>query len=113
MIRLDKALSVWGTPDFDNVLKQEVAQLGPNHLPLQQGLRSSSSVVDSPITVMIQSVADRGDVIRVKAGILYEGVIGGCSCADDPTPLSENAEYCEVQLDIDKKTAATVIELVA
>jgi hypothetical protein len=52
------------------------------------------------------------NVIRVKAGIFYQGVLGGCSCADDPTPASEINEYCEVQLDIDKSTAATAVELV-
>jgi hypothetical protein len=36
----------------------------------------------------------------------------GCSCADDPTPDSKNNEYCVVQLDIDKTTAETTIDLV-
>jgi hypothetical protein len=36
MIQLDKALSAWGTPDFEAALKQEIAQLGDDQLPLQQ-----------------------------------------------------------------------------
>ena len=111
MLRLDNALSAWGTPDFESVLKQEVAR-GAGQLPLQQGLTTGNYVVDAPVTVLINSVTDVGNVIRVRAGIFYQSVIGGCSCANDPTPTSENTEYCEVQLDIDKATAATVVTLV-
>lgn len=112
MIRLDKALSAWGTPEFAAVLKQEIAHLGADQLPLQQGLSNGNYVVDAPITVMINSVTEMENVIRIKAGIFYQGVMGGCSCADDPTPTSESNEYCEVQLDIDKATAATSVALV-
>ena len=60
---------------------------------------------------MIISVADDPDHIHVKAGIFYTGIIAGCSCADDPTPVDEQAEYCEVRLEINKATAATAISL--
>ena len=112
MIRLDKVLSAWGTPDFGAILKQEIVQLGADHLPLQQGLSNGNYVTADPVTVMINSVAEMENIIRIKAGIFYQGVMGGCSCADDPTPTSESNEYCEVQLDIDITTAATSIVLV-
>ena len=111
MLRLDNALNAWGTPGFETVLKQEIAQRA-GELPLQQGLSTGNYVADEPITVVINRVAEMEDVIRVQAGIFYKGVIGGCSCADDPTPNSEINEYCEVQLDIDKATAATAVTLV-
>jgi hypothetical protein len=109
----DKALSAWGKPDFEDVLKQEIAQLGADHLPLQQGLSSGNYVSDAPITVMILNVAEMENIIRIKAGIFYQGVLGGCSCAGDPTVASESNEYCEVQLDIDKATAAATVALVS
>lgn len=112
MFRLDHALRAWGRPEFEAVLKNEIAQLGAGQLPLQQGLASGNYVADEPITVMLISVAEMENVIRVKAGIFYQGVIGGCSCADDPTPASDINEYCVVQLDIDKTTAATAVALV-
>lgn len=111
MIRLDKTLCAWGRPGFLDILKQEIAQLGADHLHLQQGLSSGNYVTAAPITVMINSAAELENVIRVKAGIFYQGVIGGCSCADDPTTTSESNEYCEVQLDIDKTSAATTVVL--
>lgn len=111
MLKLEKSLRAWGSPDFEAILKQEMAD-GAQHLPLQQGLASASYVVDAPITVLLQNVVEMDKVIRIKAGILYQGVIAGCNCADDPTPVNEITEYCEVQLDIDRTTAATLVLLV-
>jgi len=111
MIRLDKSLCAWGKPEFMTILKQEVAQLGADQLPLQQGLAIGSYVTAAPITVVINGVAEMEQVVRVKAGIFFQSVIGGCSCDGDPTPTSENTEYCEVQLDIDKASAVTVVAL--
>lgn len=111
MIRLDKAIQAWGTPDFKEILKQEVAQLDYALLPLQQGLSCGNYVSDAPITVAINRVTELENVIRVNAGIFYQGIIGGCSCTDDPTPVSDINEYCDVQLDIDKATAVAVVTL--
>lgn len=111
MIQLEKSLRAWGKPDFAATFKQEVAQLG-GELPLQQGLSVGSYVTADPITVVINSVAETEQAVRVRAGIFYQSVIGGCSCDNDPTPTSENTEYCEVQLDIDKVTAVAAATLV-
>jgi len=110
MFQLTKTLRARGTPDFEAVLKQELVQ-HPDCLPLQQGLARSNYVTDTPITAMIISVAETDAVIRVKAGIFYQGVLGGCSCADDPTPSGESDEYCVLLLEIDKATAATMVDL--
>ena len=111
VIRLGKALKAWGTPDFEEVLKREIEGLGVGQLPLQQGLSTGSHAVDDSLGVMIISVTESADVIHAKAGIFYTGIIAGCSCADDPTPVDENTEYCVVQLDIDKTTAETTVLL--
>lgn len=108
---LDQSLQAWNSPKFEAVLKQELAQQAAE-LPLQQGLATGNYVAEAPVTVIINSVAETAGTIRVQAGIFYQGVIGGCSCADDPTPVSEINEYCEVQLDIDKTTATTSVALV-
>jgi hypothetical protein len=113
MIRLTKALNAWGTPEFEGILKQEIEQLDANHLPLQQGLTTSSYAIDGKFNVMILRVTEGAGFIRAKAGIFYSGVIAGCSCADDPTPVNEENEYCVVQLDIDKLTAETTVTLLA
>jgi hypothetical protein len=111
MIRLTKALEAWGSPDFTDILKQEVARLDAGQLPLQQGLSSASYALDGKFDVMIISASEEEAFIRVKAGIFYAGIIAGCSCADDPTPVDELSEYCELRLDISKTTAVTTVAL--
>lgn len=113
MIRLPNSLNVWGTPEFEAVLKQEIEQLDASALPLQQGLSVSSHVTDRPFQAMIIGASEDVGLLRVKAGIFYTGMIAGCSCADDPTPIDELNEYCVVQFDIDTTTAETTVTLLA
>jgi len=113
MIRLTKTLNAWGTPDFKDILKKEIEQMGADQLPLQQGLSTGSYAIDSKLNAMIIGVSEGANFIRVKAGIFYSGVIAGCSCADDPTPVNEENEYCVVQFDISKITAETMVALLA
>lgn len=108
---LPHALAAWNTPGFGRVFKQEVEQLDPTLLPLQQGLTGTSAVADEPIGVMVLGASATADGrLRVKAGIFYAGVLSGCSCADDPTPLESQPEYCELWFEIDLRSAATRVE---
>ncbi|MBU0689701.1 MAG: hypothetical protein KJ850_00890 [Gammaproteobacteria bacterium] len=111
MLRLEAALSVWGRPEFEEMLKRELVRLGIADLPLQAALTSGSQVIDRPISVIIKRIDDAGPVIRAWVGIFFKSVIAGCSCADDPTPTNELDEFCELQLDIDKITAVTTLTL--
>lgn len=111
MFKLHKALLAWDSPRFNAVLKSEIEGLAAMDLPLQQGMSHGSSVSGDKFSVMIINVADGAGFIRVKAGIFYSGVIAGCSCADDPTPVDEQPEYCEVEFEIDKATAGTTVRL--
>ena len=111
MIKLLNALEAWGTPDFENALKGEIQQIDTGLLPLQEGLSQSSHVSEGDISVVILSVTEASNVIRAKTGIIYAGIIAGSCCADDPTPMSEQTEYCEVQFDINKMTAETTVTI--
>jgi len=111
VIKLVDALAAWGTPDFENALKHEIHKIDTELLPLQEGLSQSSHVSDGDISVVILNVTETAKVIRAKTGIIYAGIIAGSCCEDDPTPLSEQTEYCEVQFDINKKTAETTATL--
>ncbi len=110
MLKLEKSLAAWGTAEFESVLKRELAQHA-DELPLQQALTQSSSVAEAPVSVLVQSVSDSGNAIRAKVGIFYEGMIGGCACANDPTPESNYTEYCELLLELDKANAAAKVTL--
>jgi len=108
---LPLSLAAWYTPDFDDTFKREVEQLDASLLPLQQGLSFTSSVADEPFRVMPLATEATADRLRVKAGLFYAGIVGGCSCADDPTPLESQSEYCVLWFEIDRSSGAARVEL--
>lgn len=111
MITLRDSLKAWSGADFNQHFKREVEQLSATELPLQQALQHTSSISSDPITVMVLATSEDASIIRVKAGVIYSGIIGGCSCIDDPTPMSTITEHCELQFDIDKQSGATTVTL--
>ena len=111
MITLPESLKAWDTPDFKAILKRELARLGGGRLPLQQGLSESSHALDDGIEVLVQQVSEEAGRIQAKVGIFYSGIIAGCSCADDPTPIEAQTEYCELLVAIDKATAQAEVTL--
>jgi hypothetical protein len=113
MITLAQSLAAWGTDGFKAQFKQEVEQLAADQLPLQQGLSLSSYVSAEPFKVMVISEQEDEAMIKVKAGIFYSGIIAGCSCSDDPSPTDVQAEYCDLQFVIDRRSAQTTVTLLA
>jgi hypothetical protein len=111
MIRFNQALSFWKTPQFKEALKEEIRRLGVAALPLQQGLTKSSHVSGDAYDVIVLGVSEEPECICVRVGVFYQGVIAGCSCADDPTPTDEQTEYCELLFRIDKETAEAAVTL--
>jgi len=109
MILLTDALKARETPLFQAALKQAIEALDPRLLPLQQGLRISSQATDQPVQAMVIDIADATDYVRAKVGIFYTGVIAGCNCADDPSPIDEQNEYCVMAFLIDTRTAETSV----
>jgi hypothetical protein len=112
VIRLDKSLAAWGTPVFRNVAKAEIEALDGALLPLQEGLSRSSYVSDGKVGAVILGGEEDAALLRIKAGLFYAGIIAGCSCADDPTPIDEITEYCEVLFGIDKFSGAVSVTLI-
>ena len=113
MTRFSKALETWGSPDFKAVVKKEIELLPITELPLQQGLTTGSYALDHDIEAMVLNVRESDEFIHVKAGIFYKAIIAGCSCSDDPTPIDECNEHCEVMIDIDKESAEATITLLS
>jgi hypothetical protein len=110
-LRFAEALRAWRTPDFNATLMREIERMDADVLPLQQALARSSHVAPRRPSAMILGVADEDDHIQATVGVFFAGIIAGCSCADDPTPVDEIDEYCEVRFDIDKRSAAVKVTL--
>lgn len=111
MIKLPLSLLAWNSDTFKAVIKQELCSIDARLLPLQKGLRYSSMANTASLSISVLTAEDDDQHILVKAGLFYTGIIAGCNCADDPTPVDENNEYCEVLLRINKLTAETTVTL--
>lgn len=108
---LKGSLEAWPGDGFTAALKAEMESLPPAALPLQQGLSQGSHLGPSPFQVMLIEASEREDCILAKVGVMFTGIIAGCSCADDPTPVDEINEYCEIMVSIDKASAGARFEL--
>lgn len=97
---------------FKQTFKAEVLSLDTNSLPLQQGLRYSSYANGDSLSASILNIEVSDTVINIKAGLFYTGIISGCNCADDPSPIDEHNEYCEVLFTIDRQNAETSVALI-
>jgi len=113
MFQLSKGLYARQTPAFNQVMKEEIESLDAEMLPLQQGLTHGSYAIGENFKVMILSASEVQDALRVKVGVFYKSIIAGCSCADDPTPIDESAEYCELEFTIDRATANARVTLLS
>lgn len=103
-------LDAWGSTRFPTAVCQWLESLPADHLPLQQGLQSSSHVADTLHRAICLHCAETGEQLQVKLGILYAGIVAGSCCADDPTPMCEQPEYCEVLLRIGRSSGDCTIE---
>jgi hypothetical protein len=101
MLRLPASLAAWGTPGFAAALKRELAGAG-TQLPLQQGLSATGYALDGRIEAMLLGAEETTGEIVVKVGVFYAGIVAGCNCADDPTPVEPQPEYCELRIAIDR-----------
>ena len=110
-MKLSKALQANHSPEFNKALKNEIQDLDPTLLPLQQGLSLSSYVGKTPFSAVIMNISEETDYIKIKVGIFYTGIIAGCSCSDDPSPTDEQNEYCDLLFRVNKNTADTEVEL--
>jgi len=104
-MQLPRTLAAWNTPVFAATLKDELEQLGAAHLPLQQGMSASSYALDEAVSVMVINAGEQARCIRARVGVFFSGIVAGCNCADDPSPVEANNEYCELWIEIDKAGA--------
>jgi hypothetical protein len=113
ILSLPESARAWRTAAFPQILKSELERLGLEELPLQQGLSASSVALDDELQVVVLSTMEDDGMIRGHAGLFYTGVVAGCNCADDPTPMDRENEYCEIEICIERATAQATITICA
>ncbi len=110
MILLRESARAWGNPAFPAVLKAELEALEAARLPLQAGLAHSERVAGDGFRILVLRAWEAPARIHARVGVLYEGIVTGCSCADDPTPSQAQPEYAELELSIDRATGSARFE---
>ena len=111
MITLNETLRGKDKKDINSIAKIEIQRINPSLLPLQQALERSSIVSDSPFTASILTFSEDNTHLTIKTAIFFTGIIAGCNCADDPSPVDEINEYCELLFIINKENANTIVKL--
>ena len=110
MLWLPDTARAWGTPEFRALCKQELRTQAAS-LPLDAGLARSSRVLDDSLEVLVLGASEAGERLDLRVGVVYSGCSAGCGCADDPTPLDETTEYCELLIQIDRASGAASVTL--
>ncbi|NEX17366.1 MAG: hypothetical protein C1943_12225 [Halochromatium sp.] len=115
MLRLAQSAAASSTAAFNTTLAKELEALGPQHPALspvlQAGLSRTSAVADDPIRISILGVDEDEGQIRARIGVFFAGIIAGCNCADDPTPVDSLPERCELLLDLDCASGSARLSL--
>lgn len=111
MIQFDLPLPPPTDPSCHQQLKQQIETFSHHTLPLQQGLAHTSAVSDEPFSAMILHIEETPATLQVKCGIFYAGIIGGCNCSDDPTPVNTQTEHCELLFDINRNNGHATVTL--
>jgi len=111
MFYLQKTLESWGQPNFTESFKLEIGNLSAEELLLQKAQTHGNYTTTNNLGVTILSTNENEFRIEIKAGIFFTSAISGCQCADDPSPVDELNEYCEIYFTIDKSTAFSTARL--
>lgn len=114
-LMLPRSAAAWNSAAFRSTLIDEMQTLGPEHPALQPllqaGLRQTSAVADIALAAHLLSSRDSDGHVQAHLGLFYAGLIAGCSCADDPSPVDTITEHCELLLDIDLATGRAWVSL--
>jgi hypothetical protein len=111
MPRFSEAAGAWLSADFDVRLRDELSHLDPDELPLRGALTPGARVEPGSLVFRPLRAHDEGETITIKVGVLFSETLIGCVCGDDPT--STQPGYCELEVQIDKRSARGEVRLLA
>ncbi|RRQ21242.1 glucosamine--fructose-6-phosphate aminotransferase [Thiohalobacter thiocyanaticus] len=94
--RLTASLAAWGGEDFTEVLKDELAALGPDALPL---VTDTGHADARELSLSLIRQVEVDGALQLRVGVFFQQILAGCSCGDDPV---HEPAYCELELVIDK-----------
>ncbi|MFI9654417.1 hypothetical protein ABGV17_06765 [Guyparkeria sp. GHLCS8-2] len=101
-----------GNPgELEAIFKAELAALPADDLPLQQGMAHGSVAKGDALSAMVIGSEIDSSQVRIRAGLFFASVVAGCACTNDPTPMNDESEYCEVEFVIERPGGAARVRL--
>ena len=97
--------------EIEATFKAELAVTPHDALPLQQGMAHGSVAAADRLSAMVIGTEVESRCIRLHAGLFFASLVAGCACHNDPTPMAEEAEYCEALFEIERPDGATRVTL--
>jgi len=111
-LSLPNTLAAWGSEAFAVILGRELTAAEGLQPLLLRAMTHGNQLATTPVNLLLLHAADEGSCLRLRLDVLFQSVVAGCSCADDPTPWSEINECCHIEIVIDKTTAQADMELI-
>ncbi|MGV6827047.1 MAG: glucosamine--fructose-6-phosphate aminotransferase [bacterium] len=105
-LQLPLALQVINTPRFSSVLRKELLVLDPELHKLQPLTHQGGVIAPSSLAFTTLGVKEEKSRWEIKLGVMFEEIVGGCNCHDDPL---QTAGYGECLLHITKSDASALM----
>jgi len=97
--------------ELEATFKAEIAALAPGDLSLERGMSHGSIAKADALSAMVITSTIDPTRVRIHAGLFFTSVVAGCACANDPTPMNDEPEYCEAVFEIDRPGGAAHMQL--
>lgn len=78
----------------ETALRLALQRLSPGTLPLHKACTQGGVVVEGDLGISLLRWAITGSQVRVRVGVFFNEIVGGCNCHDDPVAASRYAILC-------------------
>ena len=95
--------------ELERCLADMLKAIPPDTLPLQSCCAQGGIVDETERTIGLLGHECMDWGIRVRAGVFFIEIVGGCNCHDDP--VRHNA-YCVIEIDLRRRDGSVDIRLV-
>jgi len=109
MLKLPALISSWGQAGFDDELKQALAKMPADQLPLKQLAQYSGVFNEHSLQFSILNQDENDTLILLKLGVFYQEIASLCPCSGEQPEYIDG--YCEVMMQLNKQDGNTSFEL--
>lgn len=109
MLKLPALVTSWGQAGFDDELKQALAKLPADQLPLKQLAAYSGVFNEDGLQFSILNKDENDSQVLLKLGVFYQEIACPCPCSGEQPEYIDG--HCEVMMQLNKQDGNTSFEL--